>query len=152
MLPLVSVVMTAFDCERFIGEALESALGQDYPADRLEIVVVDDGSSDATAAVARRYVAGGRARLRRGEASDAEIAAAWSAFEHNAAEAIRLARSPFEVTVAVTKADRAEAIRLAASATDRAAFVRAAAADPWYEPARAGVRDAERRLGALVLR
>jgi len=80
----------------------------------------------------------------RGEASDAEIAAAWSAFERNVAEAVRLAGSPFEVTVPVTEGDRAEAIRLAASASDPAAFARAAAADPWCEPARAGVRDRRR--------
>src|SRR5690349_6084007 len=55
--------MTAFDCERFVGEALASALRQDYPADRLEVVVVDDGSIDATAAVVEPIVAGGRVRL-----------------------------------------------------------------------------------------
>jgi glycosyltransferase involved in cell wall biosynthesis len=43
--------MTAFDCEPFIGEAIESALGQDYPADRLEVVVVDDGSTVRARAV-----------------------------------------------------------------------------------------------------
>ena len=46
----VSVVMTARDAERFIVEALRSALDQTVAPD--EIVVVDDGSSDATAALA----------------------------------------------------------------------------------------------------
>jgi hypothetical protein len=32
MLPSVSVVVSAFDAERFVGEAIESALAQDYPA------------------------------------------------------------------------------------------------------------------------
>jgi hypothetical protein len=317
--PLVTVVMTAFDSERFVGAALDSALGQDYPADRLEVVVVDDGSSDATAAVAEAYVAGGRVRLVRqansgnvaatnaalpyvrgdvvalldsddewpadhvrtavallaarpavglvygdmtlidaegamladswlevigvrdpaegrcfgrllaatpatsssivlrgdvwraitpippampmpdwylalraaqlaelafrarprtlyrfhgrnrglgaegevlrrshlrrarlqrwflrrlapGETTDAELAAAWSAFERNVTEAIRLAGSPFEETVAVSADDRAEALRLTGAApADPAAFVRAAAADPWCDAARAGV-------------
>jgi glycosyltransferase involved in cell wall biosynthesis len=43
---LVSVVVPAYQAEAFLGEALESALGQDY--DRVEIVVVDDGSTDRT--------------------------------------------------------------------------------------------------------
>ena len=39
------------NAEPFIAEALQSALDQDWPADRLQIVVVDDGSTDGTAAV-----------------------------------------------------------------------------------------------------
>jgi hypothetical protein len=319
VLPLVSVVMTAFDCEAFVAAALDSALGQDYPADRLVVVVVDDGSTDATAAVARRYVATGRVRLvrqanagnvaatnaalphvrgdvvalldsddawpadhvstavevlrarpavglvygdmtlidaagatladswlrvigvgdpprgrcfgrllaatpatssaivirgavwraitpipaeipmpdwylalcaaqlselafrtepralyrfhgtnvglgaegaalrrshvrratlqrwflrrvRAGEATPRELTAAWDAFEHNVAEAIRLSGSPFDPAVAVSEADRAAARRLAALALERADYVRAAAANPWCERARAGVR------------
>jgi hypothetical protein len=49
--PSVAVLVAAFDAERFVGQAVRSALAQDYPADRLHVVVVDDGSSDATAAV-----------------------------------------------------------------------------------------------------
>jgi glycosyltransferase involved in cell wall biosynthesis len=48
-LPRVSALVTAYNSERFVGEALDSALGQDYPAERLVVVVVDDGSTDATA-------------------------------------------------------------------------------------------------------
>lgn len=49
--PLVSVIVPAFDAERFIGEAIDSALAQDYAA--REVIVVDDGSTDRTAALAR---------------------------------------------------------------------------------------------------
>ncbi|HUA04682.1 MAG TPA: glycosyltransferase [Solirubrobacteraceae bacterium] len=46
--PMVSVVLCAYNYEQFVARALESALAQDYPADRLEIVVIDDGSTDST--------------------------------------------------------------------------------------------------------
>jgi glycosyltransferase involved in cell wall biosynthesis len=61
--PLVSAVTIVRDGERFLAEALESALGQSYSD--LEIVVVDDGSTDRSAEIAERYVesASGRVRL-----------------------------------------------------------------------------------------
>jgi hypothetical protein len=49
--PSVAVLVAAFNAERFVGQAVRSALAQEYPADRLHVVVVDDGSTDATAAV-----------------------------------------------------------------------------------------------------
>lgn len=51
--PLVSVVMTAYNRERYIGDAIESVLAQTF--DDFELIVVDDGSADATVAIARRY-------------------------------------------------------------------------------------------------
>jgi hypothetical protein len=51
VLPSVAVLVAAFNAERFVGQAVRSALAQDYPGERLHVVVVDDGSSDATAAV-----------------------------------------------------------------------------------------------------
>lgn len=51
--PLVSVVIPAFNAERYLGEAIESVFAQDYAP--VETIVVDDGSSDGTAAVARSY-------------------------------------------------------------------------------------------------
>lgn len=56
-LPLVSGIVAAYNYERYLAEALDSALAQDYPADRLEIIVVDDGSTDATDEIAKRYAA-----------------------------------------------------------------------------------------------
>ncbi len=49
--PRVSVVMPAYNADRYIGQAVESVLGQAEPD--LELVVVDDGSADQTAAVVR---------------------------------------------------------------------------------------------------
>ena len=53
MNPLVSIVVCNYDYGRFLGEAIESALGQTWPA--IEVVVVDDGSTDDSLEVARRY-------------------------------------------------------------------------------------------------
>lgn len=50
---LVSVIVPAYEAERFLAEALESALSQDHPD--VEVVVVDDGSTDATAAIAETF-------------------------------------------------------------------------------------------------
>lgn len=51
--PLVSIIIPALNAERFIADAIESILAQDV--EPLEVVVIDDGSSDATAAIAGRY-------------------------------------------------------------------------------------------------
>jgi len=49
--PMVSYVMAAYNAERYIVESLRSILQQSRPVD--EIVVVDDGSTDATAAIVK---------------------------------------------------------------------------------------------------
>jgi hypothetical protein len=49
----VSVVIPAYNAERTLGRALEALSGQSEPVD--EVIVVDDGSTDATADVARRH-------------------------------------------------------------------------------------------------
>jgi GT2 family glycosyltransferase len=50
-LPSVAVLVAAYEAEPFVGQAVRSALAQDYPAELVHVVVVDDGSTDATAAV-----------------------------------------------------------------------------------------------------
>lgn len=44
--PRFSIVICNFNYARFVGQAIRSALNQDYPADRLQVIVVDDGSTD----------------------------------------------------------------------------------------------------------
>jgi glycosyltransferase involved in cell wall biosynthesis len=51
--PLVSVIIGAFDAEAYLGEAIDSVLAQTHRP--LELIVVDDGSTDGTAAVAESY-------------------------------------------------------------------------------------------------
>jgi biofilm PGA synthesis N-glycosyltransferase PgaC len=66
--PLVSVVVAARNEERFIGKKVESLLGQDYPPDRLEIVIVSDGSTDGTNAIVESFAAGSSATIAAGGA------------------------------------------------------------------------------------
>jgi hypothetical protein len=60
---LVSAIITTYNYAHFLPDAIESVLGQS--CDGLEIVVVDDGSTDDTAAVAARYADRGVRYVRR---------------------------------------------------------------------------------------
>ncbi len=51
--PLISVVIPAYNHEKFIGAAIESVLNQ--TVDDLELIIVDDGSTDRTADVIKGY-------------------------------------------------------------------------------------------------
>lgn len=53
MKPLVSILIPAYNSEEWIAEAVQSATTQTWP--RKEVIIVDDGSSDRTAEVARRF-------------------------------------------------------------------------------------------------
>src|SRR5262249_11204139 len=50
--PALTVVIAAYNEERQIGARIRDVFAQDYPADRLAVVVASDGSSDSTAAAA----------------------------------------------------------------------------------------------------
>jgi cellulose synthase/poly-beta-1,6-N-acetylglucosamine synthase-like glycosyltransferase len=52
-LPAVTVLVPARNEERSIGACVKSLLAQDYPADKLEIIVIDDQSTDGTAEIVR---------------------------------------------------------------------------------------------------
>ena len=51
--PLISVVIRAHNAEATLGETLQSAAASTY--DKIEIIVVDDGSTDATLTIAKQF-------------------------------------------------------------------------------------------------
>ncbi|HTY45070.1 MAG TPA: glycosyltransferase family A protein [Patescibacteria group bacterium] len=50
---LVSVIIAVYNCQRYLAEAIESVLAQTYAP--LELIVVDDGSTDESARVAKGF-------------------------------------------------------------------------------------------------
>lgn len=55
ILPLVSVLMTAYNREKYIAEAIESVINQTYQ--NWELIIVDDCSKDNTVSIAKKYAA-----------------------------------------------------------------------------------------------
>src|SRR5687767_15367714 len=53
--PLVSVIMPAYNTEKFIGESIQSVVDQTYA--NWELLIVDDGSTDKTADIIRQHAA-----------------------------------------------------------------------------------------------
>src|SRR5579872_4136617 len=53
--PLVSVLIDTYNQERYIEQAVASAIEQDFPASEYEILVVDDGSTDRTAEIVKKF-------------------------------------------------------------------------------------------------
>ncbi len=51
--PLVSVVLCGYNQGQYLAQAIESVLGQTYP--NIELVIVDNGSTDESREIARRY-------------------------------------------------------------------------------------------------
>ncbi len=53
--PYVTVLIDTYNHERFIEQVITSVLEQDFPAADREILVVDDGSTDRTPDLVRRF-------------------------------------------------------------------------------------------------
>jgi len=53
MPPLVSILIPCYNCELWLAEALESALAQSWK--NIEVIVVDDGSTDSSLAIAKTF-------------------------------------------------------------------------------------------------
>jgi glycosyltransferase involved in cell wall biosynthesis len=109
---LISVVVPVRDGAAVIGKCIESLLAMDYPQHRVELLVVDNGSTDGSADVARRYpvtvleeprrgpsaarntgIAAARGQLIAFTDADCTVAAQWAqavetAFEEPAVDAV----------------------------------------------------------------
>ena len=53
--PLISVVIATFNSEKLLTRTLDALVNQTYPRDKMEILVVDGGSSDSTFIIAKKY-------------------------------------------------------------------------------------------------
>ena len=51
--PLVSIVIPSYNHERYLAEAIDSVLAQDYA--RIELIVIDDGSTDGSPGILKAY-------------------------------------------------------------------------------------------------
>jgi len=58
-LPSVTMIISAFNEEKVIGEKVENAISLDYPRELLEIVIASDGSSDRTCEIVSEYASNG---------------------------------------------------------------------------------------------
>ena len=52
--PLISVIIPVYNCDHYLGEAIESVLSQTYRP--LEILIIDDGSTDKSAEIAKSFI------------------------------------------------------------------------------------------------
>jgi cellulose synthase/poly-beta-1,6-N-acetylglucosamine synthase-like glycosyltransferase len=62
--PRIAVIISAFNEEREIERTVLNKLSQDYPADRLEVIVVSDGSTDRTDEIVQAVAGHGKRRVR----------------------------------------------------------------------------------------
>jgi len=53
--PRVAIIVPCWNEERTLARTVDSLLALEYPRDKLSVVIVDDGSTDGTSAVAERY-------------------------------------------------------------------------------------------------
>lgn len=61
--PSVAIIVPCYNEETTVAATCESLLALDYPKERLEIILVDDGSTDATSAVIARFAAHPQVRI-----------------------------------------------------------------------------------------
>src|SRR5271169_5140755 len=54
--PRVSILIPAHNEEKVIAYTVEAMMNLEYPKDKLDILVINDGSTDATASIVQKYV------------------------------------------------------------------------------------------------
>lgn len=53
--PVISVIIPCYNSENRLPECIDSIFMQDYPRDKIEIIIVDDDSTDKTVELAKKY-------------------------------------------------------------------------------------------------
>lgn len=53
--PTITLIFAAYNEEKVVGRKLKNCLALDYPRDKLQIIVANDGSTDATAEIVKEY-------------------------------------------------------------------------------------------------
>ncbi len=106
MKPLVSILIPAYNSEKWIADSLRSALSQTWP--RKEIIVVDDGSKDRTLEVARQFSSEGVRVVT--QSNQGAAAARNTAYEHCQGDYIQWLDaddllSPDKVSIQMAKAE-----------------------------------------------
>jgi hypothetical protein len=86
-LPYLSLIITVHNEERLIGQKLDNSLQIDYPADRLEIIVASDCSTDNTEEIVASHAGQGVKLVRADERKGKEYAQ-WCAIEQSIGEII----------------------------------------------------------------
>lgn len=88
--PRVTVIVSAFNEEREIARTVANKLSLDYPPDRLDMIVVSDGSTDRTDEIVRSLVerSAGRLRFMRQEPRQGKTQALNAAVRHSTAEIV----------------------------------------------------------------
>lgn len=74
--PLVSIVIPAYNHAGYLDEAIQSVLAQDYP--NIELIVLDDGSTDATPDVLKKYAGRFHWETQRNAGQAATLNRAWA--------------------------------------------------------------------------
>jgi O-antigen/teichoic acid export membrane protein/cellulose synthase/poly-beta-1,6-N-acetylglucosamine synthase-like glycosyltransferase len=101
--PTISVVISAFNEAAIIGERVRNVLALDYPADRLELIVVDDGSTDATAEIVDGF-SDARVRLLRQERRQGKAAAINRAIDSSLGDVLLFSDASNQYDTGVAKA------------------------------------------------
>jgi len=89
-LPAMSIIVPVKDEETVVGRLLKALAKADYPQDKKEIVIVEDGSIDRTGEVCRRFADEhpGQVKLVRRSVSDGKPSALTEAFKHVSGEIV----------------------------------------------------------------